>query len=72
MIAVLIVGYGAYDFYKRQIGEYLFSRTMFAFFDYSESLWRFMLDCLAIMEMFLFISYYASIFLHKIEGKNKK
>ena len=71
-IAILIAGYGVYAFYKRQIGDYLLSRTMFAFFDYSESLWGFMLDYLAIMGMFLFISYYAVVFLRKIEGKNEK
>lgn len=65
VLAVFIAGYGAYALFKRQIGDYLFSRTMFAFFDYSESLWRFMLDYLAVMGLFVFAGYYVGVFLRK-------
>lgn len=68
-LAFFISGYGVYAFIKRQIGDYLFSRTMFAFFDYSESLWRFMLDYLAIMGLFVFVGYYVGVFFRKISIK---
>lgn len=69
VVAVLIAGYGSYAFYKRQIGDYLFSRIMFTFFDYSESLWCFMLDYLTIMGLFVFVGYYAGIFFRKINSQ---
>lgn len=68
-LAFFISGYGVYAFIKRQIGDYLFSRTMFAFFDYSESLWRFMLDYLAVMGLFVFVGYYVGVFFRKISIK---
>ncbi|MCH5266449.1 MAG: DUF4405 domain-containing protein [Lachnospiraceae bacterium] len=64
-LAILIAGYGCYAFGSRQIGDYLFSRKMFAFFDYSESLWWFILDYLAVMGLFVFVGYYAGVFLRK-------
>lgn len=66
VLAFFIAGYGAYAFFKRQIGDYLFFRTMFAFFDYSESLWRFMLDYLAVMGLFVLVGHYVGVFLRKI------
>ena len=41
--------YGAYAFVKRGFPEYLFAKTMFAFFDYSEPVLLFLLDYLAVM-----------------------
>ena len=41
--------YGAYAFVKRRFPEYLFAKTMFAFFDYSEPVLLFLLDYLAVM-----------------------
>lgn len=57
-LAFLIAGYGIYAFFKRQIGEYLFLRRMFVFYDFSESLCLFMLDYLAVMGLFVFVGYY--------------
>lgn len=47
-----VCGYGAYAFVKRQIPEYMFLRSMFVFFDYSESRIRFLADYLAVMVLF--------------------
>ena len=59
-LAFLIAGYGIYAFFKRQIGEYLFLRRRFAFFDFTESMWLFMLDYLAVMGLFVFVGYYVA------------
>ena len=53
----LISGYGIYAFIKRQLPEYMFHKTVFAFFDYSESRVFFFLDYLAIMILFCLIGY---------------
>ena len=51
-IWVLISVYGVYAFIKRQIPEYMFRKTLFAFFDYSEPRLFFFLDYLSIMLLF--------------------
>ena len=56
-IWVLISGYGIYAFIKRQLPEYMFRKTVFAFFDYSEPRVFFFLDYLAIMVLFSLIGY---------------
>ena len=56
-IWVLISGYGIYAFIKRQLPEYMFRKTFFAFFDYSEPRIFFLLDYLAIMLLFGLIGY---------------
>ena len=49
--------YGAYAFVKRGFPEYLFAKTMFAFFDYSEPVLLFLLDYLAVMAACLMIGW---------------
>lgn len=56
-IWVLISGYGIYAFINRQLPEYMFRKTVFAFFDYSEPRVFFFLDYLAIMILFCLIGY---------------
>ena len=56
-IWLLISGYGIYAFIKRRLPEYLFRKTVFAFFDYSEPRVFFFLDYLAIMILFCLIGY---------------
>lgn len=45
--------YGAFAFVKRQFPGYMFRRSLFAFFDYSEPRIQFFLDYLAIMILFM-------------------
>ena len=45
--------YGCYAFFKRGFPDYMFGRTAFAFFDYSEPTVLFLLDYLAIMALFM-------------------
>lgn len=52
-----IAGYGVCAFIKRQIGNYMFLRIQFVFFDYNEELILFLLDYMAIMGLFVFIGH---------------
>lgn len=58
--AFLIAGYGVYALIARQVAEYLFARTMFAFFDTGEPVFLFLLDYAAIMGTFVFVGHYLS------------
>jgi cytochrome b561 len=49
--------YGAYAFVKRQIPQYMFLKTGFVFFDYSEPILLFLLDYLTVMLLFVMIGY---------------
>ena len=49
--------YGAYAFVKRGFPEYLFAKTMFAFFDYGEPVLLFLLDYLAVMAACMMIGW---------------
>jgi len=64
--AVLIAVYGIYAFRKRQIGNYLLLKNHFLFFNYGESVLLFMLDYLAVMSFVIWISYYISKLLKRI------
>ena len=59
LMAVLAAAslYGAYAFVKRGFPEYLFAKTMFAFFDYSEPVILFLLDYLAVMAACMMIGW---------------
>lgn len=59
IVALGIAGYGAYAFFKRSIGSYMFLKVHFVFFAFDESLILFILDYLAVMGLFIFISYSA-------------
>lgn len=65
--AILIAGYGIYAFIQRGIGSYMLLKNLFAFFDFEEPIILFMLDYIAVMGLFVTISYYFSFYL-----KNKK
>ncbi len=55
--AGLVSVYGIYAFIKRGFIGYMFLRTPFVFFDYSEPLVFFFLDYIAVMFLFAFIGY---------------
>lgn len=69
-ITVVIVLYGLYAFYLRGIGRYMFLIDHFVFFDFSEPLYRFMLDYMAIMGMLVAASYCVSKGLLALGRKN--
>ena len=70
-LALLISGYGIYAFIKRDIGDYMFLRSHFVFFDYEEPLLFFYLDYIAIMGLFVFLGYYVCAGLRMI-GRERK
>ena len=51
-VGAVIAAYGVYAFVKRQFPAYMFLKTGFAFFDYSEPALLFVLDVLAMMVLF--------------------
>ena len=58
-----------YALIARQVADYLFGKTMFAFFDTSEPVILFLLDYLAIMGTFVFAGHYLSKVLKLIKRR---
>ena len=69
-MGVCIALYGGFAFVKRGVGDYLFLRTAFAFFDHSEPVILFILDYIAVMGTFVFLGYYLSRVLMKLDRNN--
>ena len=59
-IGLLIAGYGAYAFVKREIGSYMLLRIQFVFFNFEEPLIYFLLDYIAVMGLFVLIGHYST------------
>lgn len=55
IVVLVICIYGVYAFAKRELGTYLFLKSEFVFFDFSEPLLLFFIDYIAIMILFGFI-----------------
>ncbi|UEB49651.1 hypothetical protein [Campylobacter curvus] len=60
--------YGAYAFYKRDIGVYMFLRNEFAFFDFGKNLALFFADHIAMMISFAFCGYLAQKLLKRLDA----
>lgn len=58
VISMLIAIYGAYVFMDRNFISYMTMNTEFVFFDFSESIFKFYFDYLALMGLWIFVSYY--------------
>ncbi len=67
-----IAVYGLWAFLCRDLLTYMLVRTQFVFLDFSEPLWRFYLDYIAMMGTFIFLAWYASKLLRKMSGKNRR
>lgn len=65
----LIAAYGIYAFITRNIAEYMFLKSQFVFFDFSEPLIMFIADYIAIMGLFVFVGYYLSKIIKRIKRK---
>ena len=72
LCSLLIAGYGVWVFIKRDLADYLFLRTEFVFMDFIESTVLFYLDYLAIMGLFIFISYYLLKLFRILQRKRSK
>lgn len=70
-IAAFIAGYGIYAFIQREIGRYMFLKNHFAFFDFEEPLIFFLIDYIAVIFLFVWVSHYFSKGLRYIMQKKK-
>ena len=70
-IAAFIAGYGMYAFIQREIGRYMLLKNHFAFFDFEEPLIFFLVDYVAVMALFVWVSHYFSKGLRYLIQKNK-
>ena len=59
-IVALIAGYGVYAFIRREIGHYMFLQNQYVFFDFEEPLIFFLADYIAVITLFVWVSYYFS------------
>ena len=64
--------YGIYAFIKRQLADYMFMKTPFVFFDFSEPKVFFFLDYIAVMILFMTAGYLIVSVLGKIGKKTGK
>ncbi len=64
---IAVSGYGLYVFLSRKILDYLLLKTQFVFFDFSESLFLFILDYISMIVLFGTIGYYATKLILKLE-----
>jgi len=55
---LLAAGYGVYAFFKREVWLYLFLRSHFVFFDFSEPLAMYLLDYIAVLAAFVWLGHY--------------
>lgn len=60
--------YGAYAFYKRDIGAYMLLKNEFAFFDFDENLALFFTDHIAMMTSFAICGYLAQKLLKRLDA----
>ena len=73
ILGSVIAVYGIYALTQRKMHEYLFGITKFAFIDESERIVFFLMDYLAIMGLFVFVSHYISTGLrYFIQGEANK
>ena len=66
---LMIAGYGAFAFMKRDFCTYLFLKSEFVFLDYAEPIILFYIDYLAIMGLFIFVAHYGLKLFKSIKDK---
>ena len=57
IVVLCISAYGVYAFIHRQLGEYMLLKTQYVFFNFSEPLFLFAMDYIAIMLLGIFVGY---------------
>lgn len=71
LTAVAAIGYGGYAFIRRGFHDYLFLKTQFVFYDFSEPLVFFLIDFFTIMAMAACLGYYLARLLRKTAHKKQ-
>ena len=69
VLALLLASFGVYAFWKNQIANYLFLKSQFVFFDFSQPPAQFFAEYLAMMGLFAAVSYYLGRTLQKSKKK---
>ena len=69
VLALFLAGFGVYAFWKNQIADYLFLKSQFVFFDFSQPPAQFFVEYLAMMGLFAAVSYYLGRALQKSKKK---
>lgn len=69
--AVFIAGYGAYCFHKTNIVSYMLLKNQFVFFDFEQSAVSVFAEYVAMMGLWLFVSFYAIKGIRKITSLKK-
>lgn len=72
ILIIFMSAYGIYAFFRRHFPNYLFLKTQFMFFDYSEALAFYLFDIIAIMLLFAVLGHYCVKLLTKTGKKRKK
>jgi hypothetical protein len=67
IITIVIAIYGIYVFIKYDFISYLFLQNLFVFFDYDQPLILFLLDYISMIGLFVFVGYYLTKLLQKLE-----
>jgi len=71
-IAIFIAGYGAYCFHKENIVSYMLLKQEFVFFDFEQSAVSVFAEYIAMMGLWVFISFYAVKGIRKITSLKKR
>lgn len=72
IIAVFIAGYGVYAFIRRDVGIYMFLKSHFVFYVFSEPVIYFLIDYLAVMGLFVFVGDLAGNLIRFAYGHDRK
>ena len=64
--AAVLIFCGARAFVRRSIGEYMFLRSQFVFFDFEEPISRFFLDYILVMILFACLGHYLMLLLRRL------
>lgn len=72
LIAAMIAGYGAVCFYREDILSYMFLQVDFVFLDYEKSPVSVFTEYMAMMGLWVFISYYVSKALGRLSASKSK
>lgn len=71
ILSAAVAIYGLYAFWKNQFPSYLFLTYSFVLFDFERPVFLFFTEYLAIMGMFVFLAYYGTKGLQRLNGRKK-
>lgn len=72
LAAYLFAAYGCVCFWRRDVGLYLLQKSHFVFYDFSEPVYGFLFDYLAIFSLFVLLGFCAAKALRKLGQKRRQ